>query len=95
MRPRPALRRLHEDLNTQSTVDPAGEGSEAVRKLNAQVRRIIDCLPHRDKHTLLDFLCECGCCEPVRLTLSGYDAHARTGRPVYLTGHPAGDTPIG
>jgi len=32
-----------------------------------------------------NFFCECGCCEPVRLTVARYDALA--GEPVYLAGH--------
>jgi hypothetical protein len=86
MRSRPALRRLHEDPNTQPSRDPAGQRSEAVRKLNTQVRNVIEWLPHGEG-TSLDFFCECGCCEPVELTIAEYDA--LDGEPVYRAGHPA------
>jgi hypothetical protein len=86
MRPRPALRRLHEDPNTQPPGDPARQRSEAVRKLNSQVRKVIECLPH-DAGTSLHFFCECGCGEPVQLTIAEYDA--LDGEPVYRASHPA------
>jgi hypothetical protein len=94
MRRRPALRRLHENPKKQTIVqrrasgEPAAERAEPARKLNMQVRKIIERLPHDDDYSL-DFFCECGCCEPVRLTIAEYDA--LEGKPAYLAGHPAAD----
>lgn len=55
-----------------------------MRKLNAQVRKVIEWLPH-DSDYQCNFYCECGCCESVQLTIKEYDALA--GSPVHLAGH--------
>ncbi len=80
---------MHDDLSKQpierrARGDPAAERSETVRKLNTQLRKLIKWLPH-DRDYPYNFYCECGCCEPVQLTIEEYDALA--GRPVYLAGH--------
>jgi hypothetical protein len=73
---------LHEDPNTQPSGDL--ERSEAVRRLNAQLREIMKWLPHDCDHPYT-FFCECGCCEPGQLTIAEYDA--LEGQPIYLDGH--------
>jgi hypothetical protein len=80
---------VHDELRKQpvqrqASGDPAAERSETVRRLNTQLRKLIEWLPH-DADFESNFFCECGCCEPVRLTVAGYDALA--GEPVYLAGH--------
>jgi len=80
--------RLNEDpnkqLQRQASGDPAVERSETVRNLNTQLRKLIKWLPH-DSDYECTFFCECGCCEPLQLTVAEYDALA--GRPVYVAGH--------
>jgi hypothetical protein len=83
----PALRRLYEETN-----NPAAERSEPVRKLNVQIRKVIEWLPH-GKDCSPGFFCECGCCESVELTLAEYDA--LRGKPVCLPGHPAARSDAG
>jgi hypothetical protein len=82
--------RLHEDpnkqLQRQASGDPAAERSETVRKLNTHLRNLMKWLPH-DRDQPYNFYCECGCCEPVRLSVAEYDGLA--GKPVYLAGHAA------
>ena len=72
---------MHEETNT-----PAAERSERVRKLNVQIRKVIEWLPH-GKDCSPGFFCECGCCESVELTLAEYDA--LEGKPIYLAYHLA------
>lgn len=72
---------MHEETNT-----PAAERSEPVRKLNVQIRKVIEWLPH-GKDCSPGFFCECGCCESVELTLAEYDA--LEGKPIYLAYHLA------
>jgi hypothetical protein len=91
MRRRRALRRLHGNTNKQTIVqkraadESVAEPAELVRKLNTRVREVIELLPH-DGNYLLDFYCECGCCDSVRLTIAEYDA--LKGKPVFRAGHP-------
>jgi hypothetical protein len=86
--------RLNEEpnkqLQRQASGNPAAKRSETVRRLNAQLRKLMTFLPH-DRHHPFTFYCECGCCEPGQLSTAEYDA--LEGQPVYLDGHPAGETP--
>jgi hypothetical protein len=83
---------MHGTLNKQTIVqrradgESVTEGGGPVRKLNAQIRKVIERLPH-DKDLSLAFFCECGCCEAVQLTIAEYDASVS--KPLYLAGHPA------
>ena len=65
------------------SADPAAETS-AVHKLNVQLRKILNWLPHDDARPYT-FFCECGCYEPGELTIPEYDA--LEGQPIYLEGH--------
>jgi hypothetical protein len=80
--------RLHEESNKQlqrqASGDPAAERSETVRRLNAQLRKLMKWLPHDDDYAYT-FYCECGCCEPGQLTSAEYDA--LEDQPVYLEEH--------
>jgi hypothetical protein len=80
--------RLHEDPNKQlqreASGDPAAERSETVRKLNAQIRKLTKWESH-DNDYFYVFFCECGCCEPVRLTIAEFDG--LEGKTVYRAGH--------
>ena len=85
--------RLYEERDKwslrQGSPDPVAERSETVRRLNTQLRKLIEWLPH-DSDYQCNFYCECGCCEPVLLTVAEYDSlgdktlfragHATSGR---------------
>lgn len=83
---------MHEDINKKTRIQRQAadelppEPGELVRKLNTRVREIIERLPHQSDYSL-EFFCECGCCEPVKLTIGQYDALG--GKPVYRAGDPA------
>lgn len=67
-----------------SRVDPADKRSAAGRKLNEQIRHIIELESH-DGDYHCNFFCECGCYEPAPLTIGEYDAlHGKT---LYREGH--------
>jgi hypothetical protein len=65
------------------SADPAAETS-AVHKLNVQLRKLLEWLPHADARAYT-FYCECGCFEPGELTVEEYDA--LEGKPIYLDAH--------
>lgn len=69
-----------------SAPEAVPERVEAARNANAQLRRVIERLPHDSGHSIR-FLCECGCGDAVLLTIAEYDA--LNGRPLYRSGHPA------
>jgi hypothetical protein len=80
---------VHDDLSKQPVErrargDPAAERSETVRRLNAKLRKLVKWLPH-DRDYPYRFYCECGCCEPVQLTIEEYDALEE--QAVYRAGH--------
>jgi hypothetical protein len=74
----------NKQLQRQASGDPAAARSEAVRKLKTQLRKLMKWL-HHDRHYPYNFYCECGCCEPVPLTIEEYDALG--GKTVYRAGH--------
>ena len=86
---RPPGTAVHDNLSKQpferrASGNPAAERSEAVRRLNAQIRRIIELESHDDEFRI-NFYCECGCYEPAELTVAEYDA--LEGKTVYREGH--------
>jgi hypothetical protein len=62
----------------------SGDRIDAVRMLNAQIRKIIELESH-DANFSYNFFCECGCYEPAELTVAEYDA--LEGTTVYREGH--------
>lgn len=68
-------------LAVETLAERAGSASSA----NAQIRGVVERLPHDDGHSL-QFFCECGCGGSVLLTIAEYDALA--GKPVRRSGHP-------
>lgn len=92
MRQRRVLRRLHENIDKKKTRvqrraanESVPEPGQLVRNLNTRVREIIKRLPHQRDYSLA-FFCECGCSEPVQLTIDQYDA--LEGKAVLRAGHP-------
>jgi hypothetical protein len=80
--------RLHEKLDKrflrQGPADSAAGRTETVRSLNTQLRKLMEWLPH-DRDYPYNFYCECGCCEPVPLTIPEYDS--LEGKAVHRAGH--------
>jgi hypothetical protein len=91
IRRRLALRTVEDIRNKQSvsqrrsSTATVGERAGPASRVNAQIRRVIERLPHDAGHSL-QFFCECGCGEAVLLTIAEYDALA--GKRVHRSGHP-------
>jgi hypothetical protein len=77
----------HSVAHRQLTIEIVAERTAPASAANAQIRQVVERLPH-DAGYSLQFFCECGCGEPVLLTIAEYDA--LVGGPVYRNGH-AGD----
>jgi hypothetical protein len=71
-------------------VEADAERAEAARRVNAQIRRVIERLPHDGEHSM-QFACECGCGDAVLLTIAEYDA--LKGRPLYRSSHQLSGSP--
>jgi hypothetical protein len=79
------IRNTQSVTQPRSTTEAVGERAAPASRVNTQIRRVIETLPHDAGHSL-QFFCECGCDEAVLLTIAEYDALA--GKPAYRRGHP-------